>query len=303
VEALREGAWDFVVKPIEDMAVLEHAIEGALEKARLIRDNNRYQRELEQANRTLREQLARIEEDADAGRRIQLQLMPPREQVFGEYGFVRLLLPSMFLSGDFVDYFYIGHDHIGFFLADVSGHGVSSAFVTVLIKSFVRSALERLHEDGERAVLHPVRMLEELNQDLLRQRLDKYLTIFYAVIDRGTGRLSYCSAAHFPSPMLVDGGATRFLPGRGMPIGLFPEPMLESTELDLPRSCALVLCSDGVLETLAGSSLNERLGHLLAAVDGVGVTPEGVLARLGIDPGRAYLDDITFLILSREARP
>jgi sigma-B regulation protein RsbU (phosphoserine phosphatase) len=77
VEALRKGAWDFVTKPIQDMAVLEHAINGAIEKARLVRDNRRFQADLERANRQLREHLEQFEHDATAGRTIQQQLMPP----------------------------------------------------------------------------------------------------------------------------------------------------------------------------------------------------------------------------------
>jgi phosphoserine phosphatase RsbU/P len=304
VEALREGAWDFVVKPIQDMAVLEHAISCALEKAGLICQNNRYQQELEQANRRLREQLRQIEEDSDAGRRIQLQLMPPAvEQVFGEYRFSRFLLPSMYLSGDFVDYFAIDPQRVGFFLADVSGHGVSSAFVTVLIKSFVQRSLERLHGDRDAEVLHPVRMLRALNDNILRQGLDKFLTIFYGVIDMRAGRLAYANAGHFPSPFLIDKGTARFLPGRGMPVGLFPEPTLEPVEIALPPGCTLTVCSDGVLDAFPAGTLDERLGRLLAQAEGDrDITVESLVQRLGLDGGLAYPDDIAFLILRREGR-
>jgi len=48
VEALRRGAWDYMLKPIEDLSVLTHAVENALEKAQLKRENRRYQEHLEQ---------------------------------------------------------------------------------------------------------------------------------------------------------------------------------------------------------------------------------------------------------------
>lgn len=48
IEALHHGAWDYILKPIEDLSVLAHAIENALEKARLKRENLQYQRHLEQ---------------------------------------------------------------------------------------------------------------------------------------------------------------------------------------------------------------------------------------------------------------
>ncbi len=48
VEALRRGAWDYMLKPVEDLTVLTHAIENALEKSRLVQENRRYQEHLEQ---------------------------------------------------------------------------------------------------------------------------------------------------------------------------------------------------------------------------------------------------------------
>jgi PAS domain S-box-containing protein len=48
VEALHQGAWDYLLKPIEDMSVLLHAVEKSLERANLIRENRRYQQHLEE---------------------------------------------------------------------------------------------------------------------------------------------------------------------------------------------------------------------------------------------------------------
>jgi signal transduction histidine kinase len=48
VEALRRGAWDYMLKPVEDLTVLSYAIRNALEKVRLKRENSRYQEHLEQ---------------------------------------------------------------------------------------------------------------------------------------------------------------------------------------------------------------------------------------------------------------
>jgi PAS domain S-box-containing protein len=48
VQALRLGAWDYVLKPIHDMSVLMHSIQKALERSRLLRQNQRYQEQLEE---------------------------------------------------------------------------------------------------------------------------------------------------------------------------------------------------------------------------------------------------------------
>ncbi|MCP4217531.1 MAG: response regulator [bacterium] len=48
VEALHLGAWDYLLKPVEDLSVLLHAVEKALERSRLIRENRTYQEHLEE---------------------------------------------------------------------------------------------------------------------------------------------------------------------------------------------------------------------------------------------------------------
>ncbi len=48
IATLKLGAWDYLTKPIEDLAVLEHAVTQALEKSRLIKENKRYQLHLEE---------------------------------------------------------------------------------------------------------------------------------------------------------------------------------------------------------------------------------------------------------------
>jgi len=47
VEAIRLGAWNYITKPIEDMAFLEHSVKEALDKSRLQRENIEYRGNLE----------------------------------------------------------------------------------------------------------------------------------------------------------------------------------------------------------------------------------------------------------------
>ncbi len=48
VEALHLGAWDYLFKPFEDLTVLHHAVEKALERTRLLQENRAYQEHLEE---------------------------------------------------------------------------------------------------------------------------------------------------------------------------------------------------------------------------------------------------------------
>lgn len=63
VEAIRRGAWDYVTKPVQDMDEIAVVVERVLERARLIAERDRYQRELEALNRSLQAEVERQTQD------------------------------------------------------------------------------------------------------------------------------------------------------------------------------------------------------------------------------------------------
>lgn len=62
VEALHLGAWDYILKPIEDLNVLYHSIQKCLEESRLKKDNKQYQERLEELVRERTLELQQSEE-------------------------------------------------------------------------------------------------------------------------------------------------------------------------------------------------------------------------------------------------
>ncbi len=65
VEALRLGAWDYIIKPIQDMNVLYHAVSKAFERAEFIKEKHQYQKDLEKANVELKISLDTLERAQD----------------------------------------------------------------------------------------------------------------------------------------------------------------------------------------------------------------------------------------------
>jgi serine phosphatase RsbU (regulator of sigma subunit) len=256
--------------------------------------------QLQKANRKLRESLKKIEEDQEAGRRIQYRLLPPRITRFGDYEFSRYLLSSSNLSGDFLDYFEVDGEHLGFYIADVSGHGLPSAFVTVLLKRFIYQYLERYRLEGEPTILKPSELLEKLNRELIHEDLGKYLTIFYGVIERSANRLTYCNGGQFPFPILWDAAHTESLPARGIPVGLFKFSEFHGRQLALPSRFVLTLISDGILEVLPQQRIEDKYRFLESLVDGPEVSIPCILSRLGLDRLKAIPDDITFLMIKKK---
>lgn len=299
VGALKLGAADYLMKPIQEMAVLDHSVRRTLHSVALARENERYRASLEHANETLAASLRRLEQDEEAGRQIQLRLLPKKHQLFCDYEFSRDLTSSSHLSGDFVDSFAIDDAHVGFYLADVAGHGVSSAFITVFLKSFMQRQTNEFVDVGNQTILSPARTLARLNGDMLKEGLGKHLTIFYGVLDAGTGRLTYSSAGQFPCPILFDGKTRRLLPSRGLPVGLFGFARFDEQEISLPHDFVLALCSDGVLEILEASDLEEKTARLGEMVCNLTITVEGLHEMLGVDDHRPLPDDVTLLMVKR----
>ncbi len=299
IQSLKRGAWDYVTKPIEDLQVLEHAIAKALERVRLLADNRRYREHLEAVNARLEQSLRRIREDEEGGRDIQFGLLPDTPGRFDGYECSRFLAPSAVLSGDFVDYFPIDDRRFGFYMADVSGHGVAAAVVTVLLKSQVERYRERLLRNGDRTILDPAALCAALNRDVLDGRHDKYLTMFYGVVDPPAATLAFANAGQYPFPYLYDGSAVRVIGGRSPPVGLFEDARYTSQTLAIPDAFALRIYSDGVLDALPQPELAARKARLHALSHDDQDDAEALARRIGLDRAAERPDDAAVLSLRR----
>ena len=299
VEALRLGAADYLIKPLEDLAVLEHSVRRALDRAQLRVENLRYREKLEAANRQLQASLSLLEEDQNAGRQVQMNMLPPTPWVVDGLQFAHQIIPSLYLSGDFVDYFRLDERRVAFYLADVSGHGASSAFVTVLLKFMTTRLLYESRRGGVLPEFKPSDVLAHINRGLLNCKLGKHVTMIGGVIDEQAGSLTYSIGGHLPLPVLFSEGESHYLQGRGLPVGLFAEATYQDHVMQIPESFSLTLLSDGILDLLPGDTLKEKETLLPQLVSSAGGTLDGLrrvfgLAKLGDMP-----DDIALLVMSR----
>ena len=299
VEALRWGAADFLMKPVKDLVVLEHAIERSLERYSLRQENMKYRAQLEQANTELKNNLGVLEQDQQAGLQIQLKMLPVSPMQKDAYIFRHQIVPSLYLSGDFVEYLTVGSDHVAMFVADVSGHGASSAFVTVLLKNLtarMRSNFNRLNDE---AVLHPAEFLAQANAELLDTGIGKHATIFYAVLNTRRNKCCYAVAGQLPLPILITDGKSQYVEGQGAPVGLFEDTNYEEYQLDLPEQFRLMVFSDGILEVLQQESLLKKEAYLLEQSASLRPETEAVLRAFDVDSSQKYPDDIAVLIVEK----
>ncbi len=299
IEAIKRGAWDYITKPLTDFRVLDTAIERALSRAALIRENRQYQKSLESLNRELSQALEQLQEDGGAARELQRSLLPEDKLQFGDYTFERRVIPSMVLSGDFVDYFPLGNSEVAFYMADISGHGAASAFVTVMLKTLIEKHRQAFELGQDDSIRYPSAVLEHLNHDILQSPIEKYLTIFYAVLSLKTNTLRYCSGGQFPYPILERSGQMKALMNHDRPIGLFEESTYTEYEVSLNDASKLFLVSDGILELFPMDTARRRTEWLLEEVGVSGLDIAALVDRFKIEDRDELPDDVAFLSISK----
>ncbi|MCK7548466.1 PP2C family protein-serine/threonine phosphatase [Marinobacter koreensis] len=304
VNAMRAGASDFVLKPCnDDRGILDDVIGKLLDRVRVSRLNQLYRQELEEANRDLRNGINELRADQSAGRKVQLRMLPDHNQTMGGIQVDHLIKPSLYLSGDFLDYFRIAEDKLLVYIADVSGHGASSAFVTVLLKNLTNRLQRNLRRGSSDDILYPDRFLERINSELLDTGLGKHVTVFVGIVCETERVLKYAVGAHFPMPILsFEGGTTEFLEGSGLPVGLFETPSWDVYEVALDKPFHILLFSDGILEVIDAKSLDEKEKTLLELVSGGRHTIASLNEALSLDGMTELPDDIAIVSVTDSIR-
>ncbi|RMF15549.1 MAG: hypothetical protein D6758_09650 [Gammaproteobacteria bacterium] len=298
VTALRSGASDVITRPMNDFVDADRVIEQQMARVRLQKDYQAARDELERANKELEIGLAELRNDHNAGRRVQSKMLPERRQQFAGLTIDHILKPSLYLSGDFLDYFPLNTHQVFFYLADVSGHGASSAFVTVLLKNLTNRLQRNLRRGSSDDITDPHRFLARANKELLDTQLGKHLTIFAGILDTRARTLRYSLGAHYPMPIIWQDGVPRFLEGRGKAVGMMEDATYETTEVSIEEPFRLVAFSDGILEVINANSLAEKEQSLLETVAMAGHTIEKLEQAFGLDVIRDLPDDIAVLSIA-----
>ncbi len=296
----RHDAVDILIKPFSQEALLK-AIERSSKYQQLLNENRSYRLQLEQTNRKLKDDLRILELDQLAGRQIQRSMLPPTPQQFGEYEIAHHIVPSLYLSGDFVGYHVIFDRYLVFYAADVSGHGASSAFLTIVLRFLLTRILRRHidNDDHEAMARAPEGFIEYINRQILAIGIDKHLTMFAGSIDMERNILRYSVGAHLPMPVFIGDSEARMMPGKGKPLGIFEDVEWAVEERNLPEKFALVLTSDGALEVLPGNDLEQKEQFILSAVVESDTSIKSVCDKLGITDLKDAPDDVTVLTVRR----
>jgi sigma-B regulation protein RsbU (phosphoserine phosphatase) len=275
LQAFQQGADDFLSKPIA--AVELHARITAA--ARLLDT----QRKLKLKNRQIKVALrktqalnAAMDKDLIAAQQLQTALIHNRHRRFGRFDIAALVENAGPVGGDLAGFFAIGATHIEFYIADVSGHDISAAMLTVRIASFFSAealgqniAVKRL-KTGQICPRQPHDILQSINQIMLKDvTTDHYLTMISGLLDLTSGRLCFAQAGH-PYPILQAKEDSFHHIGRdSLPIGILQTARYQDHHLQLALGERLILYSDGFSDGIYDQNTalgKERLQPLFARV-------------------------------------
>ena len=206
------------------------------------RVENAYKK-LEELNKTLLKELklASI---------LQKSLIPSHFPADDQFQFALHFEPTGFVGGDYYDIIDLGDNKKGIILADVSGHGVSSAFIAAMFKiSFMNLAA---------GGLSPAGLMDKLNKEYcsLIQTGD-FVTAFYAIFDPVNSTIVYSGAGH-PKPLLFHRktGAVEFLQSDGFFIGMFEGSTYKDRTVEFTGGDRYLVYTDGIIEAYSEEQMD-----------------------------------------------
>lgn len=197
--------------------------------------------------RTISQQNQQLNQELELARRIQLSYIPqvtPWDTISYFYH------PMVKVGGDYFDFEVLDDNRLGIFISDVSGHGVSAAFITTILKSLFKEHAPRNES--------PALVLQAINARIFNLTDENFITAFYAILDRANCTLTYANAGH-NLPILVTASYTAYLESlySGIPLGVLNEEELHQLERDYQDQTVplrgvkkLLFYTDGIMETV-----------------------------------------------------
>ena len=241
----------------------------------------------------------RARAEIELAREIHTVLVPPVSRTIGAYEFSGFSVPSGDVGGDLVD--VVVHDDrpdawFGY-VADVSGHGVSSGVVMGMFKSALRA---RLLEDGPIAAL-----LGDLNAVLLPLKSGAMYVTVACVRGGAGGALEFAVAGHLPILRIAaQSGAVEEITTPQIPIGIFERFEYRSASLECAPGDLLALITDGLTEVFDARDREFGFEAVKEILRESARLPLAQIADRVLAAARAHgaqMDDQTLLLIRRRA--
>ena len=202
--------------------------------------------------------------------------------------------PLAMIGGDFFHVRKVSDDVFAVLLADVAGHGISSALYTALLHSLVDECAGAMDDAAAFLTAVNVRICTRVPNI-------GFITALAANFDAATHAVRYCCAGH-PGPLLQSpSGDVVQLESTHYPLGVQMDSEYENTETKMEKGQRLLAYTDGAVEIRIDKERRLNVAGLISLVEAL--PPKGGEHRLGTLYGNLIQrsispipeDDITLL--------
>ncbi|MHC4750937.1 MAG: PP2C family protein-serine/threonine phosphatase [Planctomycetota bacterium] len=175
---------------------------------------------------------------------VQQDFLPSKLPNTDEVQWATVFLPAEWVSGDIYDIARIDEQHIGFYVADVVGHGMPAALLTIFLK---QALVMRETIENNYSLFPPAEVVKNLNIRLAEQKLSGYqfATCCYCLLNTKTLQLTYARAGHPYLILIRPGQQPEQLQVRGSLLGIFEQAEYIQQTTQLQPGDKLLLYSDG----------------------------------------------------------
>lgn len=220
VEAVREGAQDYLLKGTFDAKSLLRAIRYAIERTRRLK----------------------IEKELRSAAEIQRRLLPKASSQVHGFDIAGKCAPATYVGGDYFDFFPMGgSSRIGVVIADAAGHGIGPAMTMTETRAVIRAIAATESDVGE--------ILTRANNVLARNLSEQtFVALFLACIDSTTRQLQYAAAGHRASILNEHGRERDQLTSADPPLGIQGHKYAASEWITLNKGESLFLFTDGLVD-------------------------------------------------------
>ncbi len=190
--------------------------------------------------------------------RVQQDFLPKQLPKSLKLRFAALYRPASWVSGDIYDIFQVDEKHIGFYIADVVGHGVAAGLMTLFVK---RALVTKEILGKSYRLLTSDQAIGRLNQEVCSLELPEhqFVTACYGLVDVQTCELEVSRAGH-PHPILIDPeGRIQRVEAEGSLLGVFPGTQFERKQANLTPGSKLFLFTDGLEQAFGEQDGEEKM--------------------------------------------
>jgi sigma-B regulation protein RsbU (phosphoserine phosphatase) len=209
--------------------------------------------------------------------------------------------PCRTVGGDYYDFFPYGSSRIAMVLGDVSGKGMPASLLMMGLQARVQVLIEEPKSLAE--VMTRLNRITSANCPS-----NRFITLFFCILDGDTGELTFCNAGHNPPVIARSNGTYDVLKGGGPVLGILPFIEYKEFQAKLDEGDVLVIYSDGVTE--ANNPAGDELGVEGLAEAVMPYRNESASAIIGqinkslvsYTVGAPPSDDITLIVARRVSR-